>query len=181
MNPTHAQQGLAAQRQRSGQAIVEFVVGLIAIVVLFMGMLQLQRLAREHTRTLSQARAQAGQDALAGAYIARGAAPKFIRDWQAGRDQARYSQDDVAQLDNPGAMSVGIVQHARPDDLAVYAPNNAVSAAAAAGGVLADFFFVHGRDHSPEIPLYPIIRSIVYGTDAIQMQANAWLTWTRIE
>ncbi|MCX6996533.1 MAG: hypothetical protein NTV49_05495 [Kiritimatiellaeota bacterium] len=138
-------------------------------------------MAREHTRTLGKARAEAGQDALAGSYVMRSGAPKFIHDWQAGRDKATYSQDDVAQLDNPGATAQGIAQHARPGDLAGYVPNNAVSAAADAGGVLADFYFVHGRDESGDIPLYPIIRSVVYGADAIQMQANAWLTWTHIE
>ncbi len=166
---------------QAGQAIVELVVGLIAIVVLFMGMLQIQRLAREHTQVLSAARQQAGQDALAGAYVLRGDLPKFIHDWQPGPDGAQYSQDDVAQLDNPGTVSMSIAQPARPADLAVYVPNNMVSQEANAGSVLTDFFFVHGHDQSTPVQFYPIIRSAVYGADEVTMQAQAWLTWTHIE
>ena len=176
-----AQPKTTSRRHRSGQAILELVVGLIAMVVLFMGMLQIQALARAHTRALSGAREEAGADAIAGSYMLRHGQPRFIQDWQAGPDQARYSQDDVAQPANPGGSVQGIVRYAHPADLRVYVPTNPVSDMADSGRVLTDMYLTHGHEASDSIPLYPIIRSLVYGASDIQMQGNAWLTWTHIE
>jgi hypothetical protein len=166
---------------RSGQAIAEFVVGLIALVVLFMGMLQIQYLAHAHTLALNEARSQAGQDAMQTPYILRYNVPRWIGDWNTGRDNVIYSQDDAVQQGNPGSVTVGIVSHAHPTDLSTYAPGNELSAAANTASLLDGLMLTHGRERSPPVTMFPIIRSVVYDADSITMQGDAWLTWTHIE
>ncbi|TAN38328.1 MAG: hypothetical protein EPN23_02720 [Verrucomicrobia bacterium] len=164
---------------RAGQATAELVVGLLALLVVFMGMLQIQSLARAHTQTLLAARQQAGQDALASPYVLRNATLRWISDWQAGTDKIIYSRDDTARLGNSGAANDGIIVPANPSALNTYVPGNELSAASTA--TLAELFLTHGQSISQPIDLFPIIRNLVYGATAIQFQSDAWLTWTHIE
>jgi hypothetical protein len=169
------------RRARAGQAIAEFVVGLIALVVLFMGMLQIQYLAHNHTKALNDARAQAGQDALQTPYILRYNVPRWIGDWNNGRDNVIYSQDDTVVSGNPGSVTAGIVSHAHPTDLSTYAPGNELSAAANTATLIDGLMLTHGRERSPPVAMFPIIKHLVYDTDSITMQGDAWLTWAHIE
>lgn len=169
------------RRSRSGQAIAELVAGLIALVVIFMGMLQIQYLAHAHTKALNDARAQAGQDAMQTPYLLRYTVPTWIADWTTGRDKIIYSQDDQTSPGNPGVVTVGIVSHAHPSDLSTYAPGNEISGASTTATLIDGLMLTHGREKSPPVETFPIIRHAVYGADSITMQGDAWLTWTHIE
>jgi hypothetical protein len=168
-------------RGRSGQAIAELVVGLIALLVVFMGMLQIQYLARAHTRVLIDARAQAGQNALANIKPPPSAL-LWISDWQAGSDNIRYSRDDLAVENNNNRMAVSsrIVAPAFPSMLQIYAPANALSTAATPDGLVNELPLWHGLG-SRVVGIFPLIHTLVYGVDSIQVQGDAWLTWTHIE
>ena len=169
------------RRSRSGQAIAELVAGLIALVVIFMGMLQIQYLAHAHTKALNDARAQAGQDAMQTPYLLRYTVPTWIADWTTGKDKIIYSQDDQSTPGNPGVVTEGIVAHARPSDLSTYAPGNEISGASTTATLIDGLMLTHGREKSPPVETFPIIRHAVYGADSITMQGDAWLTWTHIE
>ncbi|MCX7005904.1 MAG: pilus assembly protein, partial [Kiritimatiellaeota bacterium] len=139
---------------RAGQAIAEFVVGMLALVILFMGMLQIEYLAHAHTKALNDARAQAGQDAMQTPYILRYNVPQWIGDWNNGRDNIIYSQDDTLQQGNAGAVIVGIVSHAHPSDLATYAPGNELSSASTTAQLLDGLMLTHGRERSPPVAMF---------------------------
>ena len=188
MNGEFKIRGLQRRRPstRSGQAIAELVVGLIALLVVFMGMLQIQRLAHAHTQTLIAAREQAGQDALLSPYVLRYAAPSWIRDWSVGRDNVAYSQDDTPLSGNPNNVTDRIAAHAQrtvnpvPAELTTYAPGNELSAAATTATLQNELYLTHGQSRT-NADVFSLIRSIVYRADTIQLQGNAWLTWTHIE
>ena len=169
------------RRARAGQALAELVAGLLALVVIFMGMLQIEYLAHAHTKALNDARAQAGQDAMQSPYLLRYNVPNWIGDWTTGRDKIIYSQDDQQVPGNPGIVTVGVVSHAHPSDLSTYAPGNEISAASTSATLLDGLMLTHGREKSPPVDTFPIIRHVVYGADSITMQGDAWLTWTHIE
>jgi len=165
---------------RAGQAIAELVVGLIALLVIIMCMLQIQSLALTHTQTLNAARAQAGADAVISSYVLRNEMPPWVNNISSGRDSIRYSQDDSKLTGNPGYVTDGIVARAKPSDLAHYVPGNELSAAASSGGLMNELYLTHGRQQTA-VGIFPVIKSLVYGTDTIQMQGDAWLSWTHIE
>lgn len=146
-----------------------------------MGILQIEYLAHAHTKVLNDARAQAGQDAMQTPYILRYNVPRWIGDWNTGRDNVIYSQDDTVVQGNPGIVTVGIVSHAHPTDLETYAPGNELSAMANTTSLMDGLMLTHGRERSTPVEMFPIIRHTVYNTDAITMQGDAWLTWTHIE
>ncbi len=168
------------RRSRAGQAIAEFVVGLVGILIITAALLQIGTLVREDTRTLLEARDEAGQRALSDDYIAPvSPGPRAIQDWSVGPDGSTYSRDDVAVIGSSALLSGGIVAHANPDRLALLLPDNQLSPLADASQVLQGLAFVRGHDNSGAIPLYPITRKLIFGRSSITLDSEVYLIWTR--
>ncbi len=166
-------------RSRSGQAIIEMVVGLVAILVLVAGLLQLGRLGHEHTQLMMEAREEAGQYAMSDQYALEAPEPQYLYNWSEGGDGRRHSRDDRPLYALSQDVSDEVLVHAKPGELANRVGDNLVSAAYANEAILESFRLVHGRDKSDDIPLYPVIRSLVYNADSIQLESDVWLTWAR--
>ncbi len=171
------------QRKRSaksGQAIAEFVIGLVGILILTAAMLQLGTLVREDTRTLENARNDAGQAALSDRYLAPvSPGPRYIQDWSVGPDGNAYTRDDQAVIGNSALLSDGVVVHANPARLAELLPNNQLSPLSDSSQILSGLSFVRGHATSGAVPLYPITRNLIFGRDSITLDTEVYLIWTR--
>lgn len=86
---------------QSGQALVEFVIALIGILVLTAGILFLGEAQQADTESLVEATASAVEDSMR-----HGIPNTFtpLRDWDAGRDGLRHTKDDRAQHGNWGSL-----------------------------------------------------------------------------
>ncbi|HMP76971.1 MAG TPA: hypothetical protein PKE12_11820 [Kiritimatiellia bacterium] len=171
----HPHSAIPRSASRAGQAIVELVVGLVALLVVFVGILQIGRLAAERNRTLASARASAANYAMGPAYLLQLPGPDMIRDWDRGADQRSHSRDDRTTAASWQHVAA-IVQHARPQDLDARMPGNPVTAfgtAGAAGGM----DLVHGRVQSDEIPLLPVVRHLLYNAPSLRFEEHVWLVW----
>lgn len=163
---------------KSGQALLELVVGLVAILILFAVIVQLGRLQRAHTDTLLEARETAGARALQPGYTVTLPGPQYIRDWEPGGDEKAYSQDDTPRLGNPGILANQILALAQPQQLAEYIPDNPITEHSMSTTMDA-FSLVNGTSRSEDIPLLPIIRRLIYADESISMEASVWLAWTK--
>ena len=175
---------------KSGQAIAELVMGLIALVVVFMGMLLIQSLGVMHTQTLMAARLEAGKDALSDQYICRYSAPQWISTWKAAAGQDTYSAHDLPILGSPNNVASVIGAYAQPSQLQGYLPQSTgvtyFKNAAVPNSLLSDFFLTHGQAITNQpLTAFPFIQWLpAYqnsGSGSIQLQGNAWLTWAHIE
>lgn len=127
----------------SGQAMVELVVGLVVILVFFVGLLGAMSITKQHTDLMTKARESAGVNAVrdyGGDPIAMDAG--YIRNWGVGRwnnytrtwgDERRHTADDYIETDgDANRFSEDIVAKAgRSGDwdlLDVDIPNNRISA-----------------------------------------------------
>lgn len=166
---------LPRSASRAGQAIAELVVGLVALLVVFVGILQIGRLAAERNRTLAAARGEAASDAMGPAYLLQLPGPDLIRDWDRGPDNRSHSRDDRATAASWQHVAA-IVQHAEPQDLDARLPGNPVTtfgSAGAAGGM----DLVHGLVQSDEIPLLPVVRHLLYDAPSLRFEEHVWLVW----
>lgn len=109
-------------KNSSGQAIAELVVGLIALVVVFMGMLLVQQLGVMHTRTLMAARLEAGKNALNN--VDPSEPPKWLKSWKAAKGMDTYSAHDVPDFGSPNEVSATVVSYANPSALSGYLPGS---------------------------------------------------------
>ena len=166
------------QRDRQGQAIAEFAVTIVAMLVVVAGLLQIGLLSRAHTQVMQDARTEAGLQAFTAAYTLPLPGPRYILDWTPGPDGRTYSRDDEPNTTAPDAISAGVVQYAHPADLARQVPDNQLSPMQASLNVLPAFALVHGHKESDSIPLYPVVRRLLYNRDSITVEGDAWLVWT---
>lgn len=176
---TSGQARLPPADGRGGQAIVELVVGLVAILVLVAGLLQLGRLAHAHTQAMMEARAEAGTFAMSQTYATQGPAPQYLYSWSDGPDGREHSRDDKPLYALPTDVRDEVLVHAKPEDLGGAAGDNPVTEAYDSGAVMDSFQLVHGHEESEDIPLYPVVRSLLYNAESIKLEGDVWLTWAR--
>lgn len=161
---------------RAGQAMIEFIIGLMVVVLLFAGMLQFIDIASAHSETLSEARAIAGDLSLNGSPIS--GTPEYMLDWEEGPDEMRHTSDDEPVLGSLSGTQRGILDLSVPDpgdwpelDERV---NNDISELRAGTLPMALFGFVQGEE-SVSIPLWAAMRQWVYSDESVEVRAEVWL------
>ncbi len=156
--------------RKDGQALVEFVVGLIAVLVLFAALIQLGLLANAHTEIMVKAREEAGVNVITP--IVNMEPPDYIAAWQDGDDEISYSADDEMVLGSVGAAA-GIADFSHPDDLGQRVGLNPVSAASVAPDLL--MRNMQRGYESVTVPLLPAVRNLLYADEAIELECEVWL------
>ncbi len=160
---------------RAGQALAEFVIALVVILVVFAGILQIGSLGLHQTQLMSDARGEAGN--LAMMAQATLSPSDYILDRTVGPDLAPYSKDDDLVLAYAGDLQGGIVDFAHPQELQARLPNNPVSTISASPAPESQFGLVRGHATRTR-PLLPVITDLLYARDSIRLEGTAWLTWT---
>jgi hypothetical protein len=161
-------------KSRRGQALIELAAGLVVILVLVAGLLQIGILSRAHLDVVDLARERAGRRALGEWYGTAAPPPVFLRNWSQGTDGRPYTRDDLPLRGNPAAVRDGIVRFGAPAALRVLAPGNAFSAAMDEDPLVTHFGLVGAREESLPIPLLPAVRTLIYRADSITLEATAW-------
>ena len=162
-----------------GQALIETLLALVALMAIAAALVQLSRLGRARTEALMEARREAGQNALSDTYAQPNPAPTFIYNWDVGGDERTHSADDTARNALSQTVDSGLLAPAHPDDLSARLPGNALSALQGLRPVVSGFDLVHGRVQSDRIELLPVVRHLLYDAEEIRITSDAWLTWTR--
>jgi hypothetical protein len=162
--------------ERSGQAMVEFVVALVCILVLVAGIIQIAVLGFKQSRLMSEARREAGQKAMLEASSFAG--PQFISACTVGSDEIAYSLDDGKTDGDVSELTVGVASHAKPEALNDLCPDNPISTVA--GSAFPHFSFgLVESERTERVDLIPIIRELVYGKDSVELKGTVWMTWTK--
>lgn len=171
----HIRSDIMIGAMRNGQAMVEFVVALVAIIVLVAGLLQFGRLSAAHTATMSEARREAGAYAIIPAQIF--SSPDYILDRTVGPDGYAYSKDDSHTDALPGNLYNQLIGYADPDMLSARLPGNAVSSLYGQPFPQLEFGLTYGSD-TEDVPLLPVIRNLVYNATSIEVKSEVWMVWT---
>lgn len=177
----------------SGQALVEFLVGLVVVLALFAGLLQILHLAKTQTETMVEARRKAGELAMLdlgpGETLLSSAA--YIRDVRPGLDTEPYTpDDDRSDKADAGAFNLTIVERAAPgapgsseheaawQTVLGNVPEQSLTTLRGQPNPSAMFGLVQGRE-TKTVELIPAFRSLIYRADRIEMKSEAWMTWTK--
>lgn len=168
---------------RSGQAIIEMVVGIVALLLVFAGLVQLGLFSHARTQMMMEAREQAAVYASSDGGVSD-SLPRYIYDWDRGRDERRHSADDEPILSAYSAQGTRdrILGPARPDEVGAVLgdPANELTRAYAVDEVLRSFHLVGASERSDRIPVMPVVRKLLMGSgaDSFVVTGEAWLVWT---
>jgi hypothetical protein len=165
--------------RRSGQALLELVITLVAVMVLVAALLQIGQLTGAHLIGLHEARSRADALALSDVYLQALPNPDYLRDWSPGPDGVAQSRDDQALLDNDQLFVSEIVQPLRPGDLNRYLPGNRFAPLGTPGLVIREFDLLRGDATTRTVPLLPAARHLLYDAESIAIGADCWMIWSR--
>jgi hypothetical protein len=168
--------GLYCRPQRTGQAMVEFIVALVAALVVIAALAQIGAIGRLHSALMNNARRNAGALALLDTQTLAG--PDYILNRTPGNDGARYTRDDGFLAASAADFSGHVIQYAHPADLGARRPGNAISGLDGNPFPQLTFGLVYGRD-AQTTNLMPIVRHLFYAADEIEVEHEVYMTWTR--
>ncbi len=166
-------------RRRAGQALIELIVALVAVLAIVAGLIQIGRLSLRHLDTLHEARGLVAQYAMSDTYQSMLPSGRWIQDWTEGRDRRRYSRDDSALIGSSHGLRQFVLPVARTDELAQRIPNNRLSRLQYAEQPIEEFDLVRATAESRPIPLLPVARHLLYRADTIRVEAESVLVWTK--
>jgi hypothetical protein len=168
------------QRSRSGQAMIEVVVGLVAMVVLIAGLILITRLTLARTDAMNEARKIVGTITFDDEPMS--AFPSYIRDVEVGPDGRKYSGDDTTTDANAvdfDTTFVGqLVSQAADWNTLGELPSSAFTSLHGSPAPAAEFGLLMGHD-SKSITTDPAIRHLLYNAAEIEIDCEVWMTWTR--
>ena len=160
--------------------MVELMVGLVALLVLLGALLQLTSLTTARIDAMAEARRDAGTRAMSTLALSSGA--DYIRYWEEGPDERRYSVDDTFTEANGAAFTACIVDRAGRDPAAWQiiesAPRNAIRALHDTPFPATQFGLVDGTE-SVTVPLLPVVKHLIYNADSITLDCQVWMPWAR--
>lgn len=164
---------------RTGQALIELVIALVAVLALVAALLQIGQLTGVHMQELQEARAQADANALSDAYVLMLPNPRYIQDWNPGPDGIIHTRDDQVVDGNELPVLTEIVDVAHPSELDLRIPGNRVSALRTQNSLIREFDFVRGDAQPQTVPLLSATQHLLYAADSITVEASTWMVWTQ--
>ena len=165
------------RRGAPGQAMIEFVVAILLVVIIMAGLLQFVELAGAKGLLLGAIRREAGEQAL-GQRIVLGAAPDYILDWEPGADAIRHTADDTFDRGIAGnTLQAAVVDRsvANPADWSHLedARNTAIPDLHTSGQPLGALGFIHA-ELEEEVTLLPAMRDWLIGKESITVGTELW-------
>ena len=167
-----------AGRGRRGQAMIEFTIALLVVVLLVTGILQFVELAGTKGRLLQDIRGTAGLKSLSSLRLLPDS-PEYLRDWREGNDEMRHTADDQAVRGQAGAtLQEAILSQSVATPAAWHHLDSAINFELPtlyhSAQPMAALGFYHTR-RSEEVELLPAMSNWVYGHDHITVAAEIWL------
>jgi len=163
---------------KSGQAIIEFCIGLIAFLAVVGGMFQLGRLGLARLDTRVEATRIATERSMRSEAETGLYAPSYISRVSAGADEYSYSVDDVSIRGNADEAYERIVERMAVDRVRAHAPDSPVAEMNDAFEMRAGMGFVQGVGSRFNIPILPVVRSLLFNQTSVDIQTQVWMTRT---
>ena len=160
---------------KSGQAMTEFVVAIVAIMVLLACILQVAMISAKQSELFIDAREEAAIAAMQDMPVLSD--PDYIQSWTAGADESTYSADDSQTDGLISDIPFRITAHARPDSISALVPDNPLSTLHSSPLPQAQFGMVNGNEEAT-IELLPVIQDLLYAAEEIELEADVWLPRT---
>lgn len=164
-------------RATAGQAMIEFMVGIVCVIVVVGALLQLGTLCRERTQTMMNATRHAHLDAVSDTFAASPPAP-FTLNWNEAGDGYRHSADDIRIGGDPAVVGDAIAGTAQPGWLeAATGEPTPFSGLTDTAGLQEANALVSGTDSRIGIRLLPVVRNLIYRDNTITVRSEAWMVY----
>jgi hypothetical protein len=163
----------------AGQAMVEFVIGLIGLLIVLTMIFQGVVLTKEHTDAMTEARAEAGANAISS--LSGISSPIYVSEVNSGFDGDQYTEDDIKIAASSLTMQNDVVDktvvNSSDWDIIGSAPRNSFNQIQNAISPVDAYGLVSG-DSSKTVTLSEAFRSLILNKDSIDIYVEVWMTHT---
>ncbi len=166
------------KKNKAGQAVVEFCIGLIAFLAVVGGMFQLGRLGLARMETRVEATRIATERSMRSEAETGTFVPAYLAGVNVGEDGYSYSQDDTRLGGNSDAAYDRIVGRLRPGAVGAYDPGNPIAGLSDSFEMRAGMGFVQGIGSDFNIPILPVVRRLFFNQPSVDIQTQVWMTRT---
>lgn len=164
-------------RMSAGQAMIEFISGILLLMLLAAGFIHIVKMTRTSLFLHSVLRGNAGLSAMQNVLSA---SPDAISDWNPGPDQVRYTADDTS-IGNSASTVLSVMTDTsvrQPEDWRHVTTQSQlpVSMVRLHDSMLTATLL--GCAHAQEtlhVPVDPVIRSLVYDKDEVAIKEEVWM------
>ncbi len=162
--------------RRSGQAAVEFIVGLLVLVMILVGGLQYLAVSNAHRGITTTLRGEAGEQAMNALTLA--STPSFIRTWDEGPDTIRHTDDDTPETALPQTLStIADRSVGNPADWGRLAPLTRVNPMTQMQGALlpSTELALIKVERSETVTVDPAVRNLIFDRPTVTVRHTVWL------
>ncbi|GEM_PF-789735 len=164
---------------KRGQAVVEFCVGIVCMLIVIGGILQLGKMGIARTDARVQATARATSRSMMSQDEAGGLSlPPYLRRISEGGDSYSYSEDDVKIGGDEQALYDRVARKMHPDSVGLYAPGSDVAGMSDPTEMMLGMGLVQGLGYELNIPVLPIVRKLIMDDNSVDIQVQVWMTRT---
>ena len=162
---------------RTGQAMIELMLGIILIMLLLTGTMQFLAIAMAHAAIDGDIRGQAGYRAMQP--LSHEDAPRCIRDWSPGPDGQRFTADDVASLGRVDTL-IQITDHSTPDPATwrifdqLSNPSSLATMHTTPVAAQTSLGFVH-QQVTTLVPVSQAAQQLYYNRPYVTVQEDCWI------
>lgn len=166
----------------SGQAAVEFIVGILLMMIVVSGIVHVNRMSRTSLFLHSVLRGHAGKEAMT---VISSENPAYISNWQEGADALRYTADDQPLRNSyvlPATIDMLTKYSVRESRDWTYVASDTrlpVSMITLhSSPIMASLVgFVH-TEETLHVPVDTAIRELVYDKDEVAIKEEVWMPLT---
>lgn len=167
-----------SRNSRSGQAAVEFCIGLVAMMAVIGGIFQLGRLGRARMDARVEATRAATSRSMLDEEVTGLFIPNYIREMHEGPDGYSYSVDDVAVGGNTQDAYDRVVARLRAGAVRQHAPDSPVAEMDDPMEMMMGMGLVAGTGMELNVPVLPVVRRLFFNRDSVDIQVQVWSTRT---
>lgn len=163
------------KHRKTGQAMVEFCIGLLAIIIVIAVTFVVGRMGLARTQARVDATRRASYQAMNSTSGSVFQVPNYLSAVNEGNDGQRYSQDDIQSSGSALTPFQTLVATSRPDELRSYAPGNIFAEMNSLSDLMTTTGLVRG-DGSEIVPVddYPIARRLFINQSSVGFDITAW-------
>ena len=163
---------------KSGQALIEFCIGLVAMLAVIGGIFQLGRMGMARTDARVDATRFATARSMLDSDVTGLSVPNYIIRMSEGDDEATYSVDDSRIGGDEGEVYDRFIDSSRPERLRAYAPGNEMAEMSDSFEMLLGMGLVQGVGTRYNIPVFPIVRRLFFDQPTVDIRVSAWMVRT---
>jgi len=163
---------------KSGQALTEFCVCLIAILTVIGGIFQLGRLGLARTEARVEATNSATYRSMLASDVTGLSIPRYIDRMSDGTDDRTYSEDDYSIGGNEQRAYDELIGTSRPELLRAYAPDNDFAEMGDSFEMMIGMGLVRGTGSEYGIAVLPIVRRLIMNNNSVDIRVDAWMVRT---